>query len=214
MTDLLVIWGAGGHGKVVLEVARSTEHFQRIVFLDDESKRAGQTFCNCPLVGGARELHRFRGNAFIVALGDNRDRARCFRSALDEGLFPAALVHKTAVVASSVSIGGGTVVMPGVIVNPGAVIGENCILNSGAIIEHDCRIEAHVHISPGAVLGGGVKVGLLAHIGIGAVVLPGGTVGDESIVGAGAVVLREAPAHCTVVGVPAKPIFRTSNSKR
>jgi len=213
MTNLLVIWGAGGHGKVVLDTARSTGCFERIVFLDDDSGIAGRTFCDCSLIGGPDELHCFTGSAFIVAVGDNRARARCFYRALESGLLPRALVHKTAVVAPSASIGRGTVVMPGVIVNAGAVIGENCIMNTGAIIEHDCKIEAHVHISPGAVLGGGVRVETLAHVGIGAIVLPGAIVGEESVVGAGAVVLREAPPRCTVVGVPAKALLQGGSSK-
>src|ERR1039457_1363426 len=98
MSSLLLIWGAGGHGKVVLDVARSTGRFERIAFLDDDSARAGLTFCDCLLEGGHEELHRFCGNAFVVAVGDNRIRARCFSRALENGLSPAALVHSTAVI--------------------------------------------------------------------------------------------------------------------
>ena len=204
MNNLLLIWGAGGHGKVVLDVARSTGRFEHIVFLDDDFGRGGLTFCDCPLIKGLEELPGSVGIAFLVAVGDNHDRARCFRRALENGLSPTALIHTTAVIAPSASIGRGTVVMPGVIVNAGAVIGENCIINSGAIVEHDCRIDANAHISPRAVLGGRVCVGALAHVGIGAVVLPGAKVGEESLVGAGAVVLKEAQSRRTVVGVPAK----------
>ena len=207
MTDLLLIWGAGGHGRVVLDTVRSTGRFERIAFVDDDTARAGLTFCDWPIIGGPDEVHCFSGHAFIVAVGDNRARSRCFGSALENGLLPTTLVHATAVVSPSASIGRGTVVMPGVIVNAGAVIGENCIINSGAIIEHDCRIAAHVHISPRVVLGGGVSVGQLAQVGIGSVVLPGASIGQESIVGAGAVVLEEAPSNCTVVGVPAKALL-------
>ena len=213
MTDLLYIWGAGGHGKVVLDTARNTGRFGTIVFLDDDSARAGVGFCNCPLIGGPEKLNCFAGNSLIVAIGDNRARSRCFGSALECGLLLTALVHTTAVVAPSASIGRGTVVMPGVIVNAGAVIGENCIINSGAIIEHDCRIEAHAHLSPGVVLGGGVSVGQFAHVGIGAVVLPGALVGEESVVGAGAVVLREVSPRSTVVGVPAKALWHAGRSQ-
>lgn len=206
MSNLLLIWGAGGHGKVVLDIARSAGCFERIAFLDDDPARIGLEFCDCRLLGGSLDLHRFAGSAFVVAVGDNRTRAQCFASALGNGLAPTTLVHPTAVIATSARIGCGTVVMPGVIINASAVIGENCIINSGAVVEHDCRVDAHVHISPRAVLGGGVTVEPLAHIGIGAVVLQGATVGEESIVGAGAVVLRAAPARCTVVGVPAKAL--------
>jgi sugar O-acyltransferase (sialic acid O-acetyltransferase NeuD family) len=204
MTNLLLIWGAGGHGKVVLDIARRIGRFDRIAFLDDDLARADSTFCDCPLIGGPEELHSFAGSAFIVAIGNNLNRSQRFGDALEYGLVPTALVHPTAIISPSAHIGPGTVVMPGVIVNASATIGENCIINSGAIVEHDCRIEAHVHISPRVVLGGGVSVDPLAHIGIGAVVLPGASVGRESIVGAGAVVLKEVPSHCTVVGVPAR----------
>jgi sugar O-acyltransferase (sialic acid O-acetyltransferase NeuD family) len=207
MTDILLIWGAGGHGKVVLDTARSTGRFEHIVFMDDNSSRAGLTFCECSLVGGPEELHCFTGSPFIVAVGDNQTRARCFQRAIESGLIPMPLVHTTAIVSPSATIGRGTVVMAGVIINASAVIGDNCIINSGAVIEHDCTVEAHAHISPGAILGGGVRVETLAHVGMGAVVLPGATVGEESVVGAGAVVLREAPSRCTVIGVPAKALF-------
>ena len=213
MTDLLLIWGAGGHGRVVLDAARSTRTFERIVFMDEDHKRMGHAFCDCPLIGGSEKLHSLTGCAFIIAIGNNRIRSQCFGRALAGDLLPAALIHATAIISPTARIGRGTVVMAGAIVNAGTVIDENCIINSGAIIEHDCRIQPHAHISPGVVLGGGVSVGRLAHIGIGAIVLPGATVGEESIVGAGAVVLREAPAHCTSVGVPAKALLRAAGSK-
>ncbi len=208
MNNQLLIWGAGGHGKVVLDTARSTGKFELIVFLDEDTQRASRKYCECSLVGGVESLHRFVGSAFIIAVGDNRARARCFESALRNGLLPVALIHATAVVSPSASIGRGTVVMPRAVINANTVIGENCIINSGAIIEHDCIIGADSHISPGAILGGGVHVGRMSHVGIGAIVLPCGIVGEETVVGAGAVVLKQAPSHCTVVGVPAKEILQ------
>jgi sugar O-acyltransferase (sialic acid O-acetyltransferase NeuD family) len=208
MSSWLFIWGAGGHGKVVLDIAHSTGHFESIAFLDDDPAKGGASFCDCQVMGGPEQLQRLAGSNFVVAVGNNRTRARCFGQARGNGLLPTALVHPTAIIAPSASIGPGTVVMPGVIVNAGAIIGEDCIINSGAVIEHDCRIGAHVHISPRVALGGGVSVRPFAHVGIGAIVLPGAVVGEEAIVGAGAVVLKEAPAGCTVVGVPARALSR------
>jgi acetyltransferase EpsM len=202
----LFIWGAGGHGKVVLDVARSTGRFERIAFLDDDPTKSDMSFCDCEVVGGTQAVGQFEGSWVVIAVGDNRLRAQCFRRALAEGLLATALVHERAVISRSASIGPGTVVMPGAIVNAGAIVGENCIINTAAVIEHDCSIGAHAHISPRVALGGNVSVGPFAHVGIGAVVLPGAAVGEEAIVGAGAVVLKEAPARCTVVGVPAKTL--------
>ena len=202
----LVIWGAGGHGKVVLDVARSVPSFDLIVFLDDDRSRARIPFCECMVIGGSEELERLAGTSFVIAVGDNHRRAQCFERALASGLAATALIHKTAVIAASAVIGPGTVVMPGVVVNPGSVVGANCIINSGAIVEHDCRIADHVHISPRVALGGRVSVGRFAHVGLGALVLPGGTVGEKSVVGAGAVVLSAVPHDSMVVGVAAREL--------
>ncbi len=202
----LLIWGAGGHGKVVLDVARSTGRFEQIVFLDDDPPKSGGLFCGCAVISRAEPLQRAAAGEFIVAVGDNRTRERCFRRALEHGLSPVSIVHASAVIAGSARIGLGTVVMPGAVVNAGAVIGDDCIVNSAAVVEHDCTIGSHVHLSPRVALGGGACVGSFAHVGIGAVVLPRAVIGEEAIVGAAALVLKEVPPRVTVVGVPAKAL--------
>ena len=203
-----MIWGAGGHGKVVLDIARSTANFDTILFADEDQTKENVAFQECEVVTDCTGLYRFAGSHFVIAIGNNHIRAQRFCNALAYGLLPATLVHKSTFVSPTAKLGPGTVVMPGAIINAGALIGENCIINSGAIVEHDCQVGASVHISPKAALGGGAVVGTLAHIGMGAVVLPNASVGEESIVGAGAVVLKVAPARCTVVGIPAKVIHR------
>ena len=206
MSNTLIVWGAGGHGKVVLDVARSMGCFEHIAFVDDDSTRAGKTFCGCEVMYSPEVLHRFPGCAFVVAVGNNSARARCFNRAVQAGLLPTTLIHPRAIVAPSAVIELGTVIMPIAVINADSAIGQNCIINTAAVVEHDCRIAAHVHISPRAVLGGSVTVEPFAHIGMGAVVLPGAIVGEECIVGAGAVVIEQAPARCTVAGVPARAL--------
>jgi sugar O-acyltransferase (sialic acid O-acetyltransferase NeuD family) len=205
MNEALVIWGAGGHGTVILDIARDSGNYKHIVFFDDDSSKMNSIVCECAVIGDRCQFDRFAGSAFVIAIGHNQMRARCFELAVASGLTPVALLHRTSVISSMARIGRGTVVMPGAIINSGARVGDNCIINSGAIVEHDCEIGSHVHLSPRAVLGGGARVGTLAHLGLGAVVLPGASIGEESIVGAGAVVLKAVPARTTVVGVPARP---------
>ena len=210
MNEALVIWGAGGHGTVLLDIARDSGKYKHIVFFDDDSSKRNSIVCDCDVIGDQRQLGLFAEAAFVIAIGHNRTRSQCFDLAIASGLTPAALFHRTSVISPMASIGRGTVVMPGAIINSGATVGDNCIINTGAIVEHDCEIGSHVHLSPRTVLGGGAKIGTLAHLGLGAVVLPGASIGEESIVGAGAVVLKRVPPRTTVVGVPARPrISRT-----
>jgi UDP-perosamine 4-acetyltransferase len=200
----LLLWGAGGHAKVVLDCAEATLMFQDIAFIDDAPKKE---FCGHSVLGNRAALAvatRQGYTEILVSIGDNNIRASCFALLEEHGLTAATIVHPSATVSPSASVGPGSVVMPGAIINAGARIGSNCIVNTAAIIEHDCVIGDHVHISPGVALGGGVRIGALAHVGLGAIALPGATIGERAIVGAGSVVLKTVAPATTVVGVPAR----------
>lgn len=202
----LILWGASGHGRVVLEVAQAGGKFHEIFFLDDAHRGSVEQFCGHSLLMPSDYFQRRTPDAhYLISIGKNTVRAARFRDALNNGMRPATLIHPSAIVSESARILGGTVVMPRVVVNAAAEIGENCILNTAAVIEHDCRIGDHVHLSPGVLLAGGVTVGSLSHLGIGAVVLPGVRIGESVTVGAGAVVTKSVPDGATVIGVPAKP---------
>jgi acetyltransferase EpsM len=210
----LVLWGASGHGKVVLDVARAMGGFKTISFIDDASDRSAHKFCDCQVFGPSLYLQFLKDNPrsqYLVSIGKNEMRAACFQRALEHGLLPATLVHPSAVISESARLEDGTVVMAKVVINASAQIGKNCIVNTGAVIEHDCRIGDHVHLSPGVLLGGGVTVHSFAHIGIGAIALPGAEIGYGAIVGAGAVVLHSVPSGATVVGIPATALARESS---
>lgn len=188
----LIIIGAGGHGRVVADAAAVPS-----VFLDDNESIEG-------VVGTPSELSNVttKDDGVVVAIGDNRTRL-----AVLGGIEQAAtIVHESAVVSNSVTLGVGTVVFAGAIINAYATTGIGCIVNTGATVDHDCELDDGVHISPGANLGGNVKVGECSWIGIGACVKHGVTIGKNVIVGAGAAVVQDVPANTTVVGVPAKEI--------
>lgn len=203
----LFVYGAGGHGKVVADVARSATGFTLAGFIDDSPERAGTHIWGMPVVPWAALLERGpRGVLVGLGIGDNRARERCAAKVRDAGFSIVSLVHASAVLAPSARIGVGTVLMARAVVNPDAEVGAGCIVNTGAVVEHDCVLGAYAHLSPNAALGGAVRVGARTHLGLGAVALPGVRVGDDVRVGAGAVVHRDVEDGLTVVGVPARPL--------
>lgn len=203
----VIVFGAGGHAKVVVDVLEQMESYQIVGLVDDSLELKGTVRGGYSVLGNKDDLAGMSGagiDGVIVALGDNYRRKLVCEDLERMGFTLISAIHPSAVIGSRVRIGAGTLVVAGVVVNVDAEIGENVIVNTGATIDHDCRIEAHVHLSPGVHLAGRVSVGALTHIGIGAVVLPNLTIGQNCIVGAGTVVRDDIPDNVVVVGNPAR----------
>jgi sugar O-acyltransferase (sialic acid O-acetyltransferase NeuD family) len=120
------------------------------------------------------------------------------------GLEFARVIHPTARLSRTSTIGAGTILSVGVIVAAHTALGRHVIANRGAMIGHHTRVGDHVTISPGANIGGRVRIGDRAYIGMGAVVLNDVSIGSGSTVGAGAVVTKDVPERVQVLGVPAR----------
>ena len=202
MRDIYIV-GAGGHGKVVLDIINKSEQYQAASFLDDDSSLHNETINALKVLGGFKEVLN-DDKAVIIAVGNNKIREKLFKIMKSNDLEIINAVHPDAVINSFVSMGEGIVIAAGAVINPNAFIEDNVIINTCVTVDHDCLIEKHVHLSPGVNLGGNVTVQRGAHIGIGAAVLPGINIGKNSVVGAGAVVTKDVPDDVTVVGVPAK----------
>lgn len=210
MTKLLIC-GAGGHAKVVIDIAQLLGH-EVVAIFDDNSVRHHQLCCGIPIVGANNQLlafaqqHQIRH--FFVAIGHNQTRLTLAQQWLDAGLCAINLIHPQAIIARSVKIGTGVAIMAGACINPDTILGNQVIINTNAVVDHDCVVADGVHIAPAVALCGGVKVGAQSLIGVGAKVIPRMNIGHAVTVGAGAVVLNDVADNQTVVGIPAKPLVR------
>jgi acetyltransferase EpsM len=150
------------------------------------------------------DLAQFAGSHLAVCALGTTKRRRLIDEADERGVGFASIVHPTARVSRTSTIGEGTVVSAGVVIAAHVTIGRHVILNRGALIGHDTVIGDYVTIGPGANIAGICALGDGVYVGIGAVILDRITVGSGSVVGAGAVVTRDVPEHVEVVGVPAR----------
>ena len=196
----LMVFGAGGHAKVVVDCIEAQGKYMTSEILDDEEV--------LQFIGNYKVNLRNKNSNYdsfnaIVAIGNPIHREQVVNQLKSNFIMT---IHPSAIVSKHAQLGEGCQVFAAAVINAGAIIGNHSIINTGAIVEHDCELGDYVHIAPNATLGGNVKVGTKAHIGIGATIIQNITIGKNAIIGAGAVVLDDIPDNCTAVGIPAKPI--------
>ena len=205
----VVIVGGGGHGKVVLDILRSSGRSRPVGFLDADPFLAGSTIHGLPVLGQINLIPKLKSQRIsgaIVAIGDNLARLRYANTLQEQGLELVNAIHPSATVSPSATIGKNVVIAAGSVVGPDAVISDSVIVNTGALVDHECRIDRGVHICPGVALAGRVQVGEMAFLGLGCRIIQCLIVGRQATVGAGAVVIEDVPELATVVGVPARVI--------
>ena len=196
----MIVFGASGHGKVILEILESINE-PDIKVWDDAVKPPVWEYP----VAQPTPLTKGDGEKMIISIGVNATRKKVVARFSEQVIFGTA-IHSDAFISKRATIDEGTVIMAGVRVNADVKIGKHCIVNTCASIDHDCVLDDYVHVSPNATLSGDVHVGEGTHIGSGASIIQGIRIGKWCTIGAGAAVIRDIPDYTTAVGCPAKVI--------
>lgn len=207
MSEPLIVFGSGGHAKVIVEAVLARTPEREIVILDDDPRSAARTILGLP-VSGTREwlAANAAGAPVALGIGDNRARSALVEWLAAEGRSAETVVHPSAIVGASVEIGAGAFAAAGAILVADARIGRGAIVNTAASVDHDCVIGDCAHIGPGVRLCGNVRVGARTLIGVGSAVRPGIAIGDDVVVGAGSAVVSDLPSGGTYAGCPARPL--------
>lgn len=203
----LYLFGAGGHAKVIAEIAELIQLDIKGAF--DHNLIKEYLLDQYPIYYRMGDVEIKSSDKFIIAIGNNGLRKRISEDELKDKTFET-LIHPRSTLSKRTEIGEGTVIMAGVTINVDSQIGQHCIINTNASIDHDCTIEDFVHISPNVSLAGNILVGEGTHVGIGACVIQGVKIGKWCTIGAGAVIIRDVPDGATVVGNPGKTIKKLS----
>jgi UDP-N-acetylbacillosamine N-acetyltransferase len=195
MMKSIYIYGASGHGLVVADIARACG-YNDIIFIDDGEN----DYSSFDAIKEANHI------PMALGIGSNVIRETLFDKVKKNGFEIPFLVHPSATLSPSVTIGIGSVVMPNVVVNAKVTIGEGVILNTSCVIEHECVIGSFVHLSPNVALAGSVQIGNFSHIGIGSNVVQGRIIGNHTLIGAGSVVVKDIGSFKKAYGNPCKVV--------
>lgn len=176
----------GGHGKVVANTLDLLN--KHVVFWNDDHQPATNE------------------DEMIVAIGNSEARERIYTGFHESKKFPT-VIHPSAVISASASIGEGTWIGANVTIGPDTNIGKCCIINNNSNVDHDCVVGDFSTVSPCACICGNVTIGNHVWVGASACIREKLSVCDNVMIGIGAAVVKSIQNEGTWIGVPAKQSF-------
>ena len=207
----LVLIGAGGFGRETAQAVHAVNDggaaWRLLGYLDDDPGRHGLVIDGTVVLGGRDQIGQLPEASFVVCTGRPGDYVSRLRIVGDLGLPPdryATIVHPSAAVSPSSSVGPGSVLLAHVALTAAVTIGAHVAVMPHVTLTHDVVVDDFATIASGVSLGGGVRVQRAAYLGAGALVRENQTVGALSLVGMGAVVTRDVPPREIWAGVPAR----------
>lgn len=195
----MLLYGASGHAKVIIDCLESHNLSVTGIFDDDLTKKELMDF----KVLGAYNPNYMPEEQIIISIGENDIRKKLANKVQHKF---GSVKHITSTISKNVLIGEGSVIFHKTILQSSVTVGQHVIINTAASVDHDCIIEDFVHISPNATICGSVSIGEGTHIGAAAVILPNLTIGKWCKIGAGSVIIKDVPDNSVVVGNPGKII--------
>jgi len=194
----IVIFGAGGHAKAIMDMIKQIGDYSIAGLLDDKIP-AGTIVLGIPVLGSRNLLPALlRKGVNMAANGvggilDITVRVRIFELLENAGFVLPPLVHPRATVEPSARIEGGVQVFANAYVGSEAELQPKCMINTNVVVSHDCKIGAYSHIAPGALLAGHVTIGERTLVGMGVTTAIGVKIGSGVRIGNGAIVLADVP---------------------
>lgn len=217
MKNVLGIYGAGGLGREVLELARTvnseSQRWEKIIFIVDGEiqdryvsevaiysyQKAKTQFSPCLEV--------------VIGIGEPAVRKEKHDLLATEGISLATLIHPSACVLGTTRISKGVVIGANCFISCNVCIHENCYVQPGAVIAHDVNIEQNSVVSSNVAICGHVSIGEDSYIGVGSSIKEGTSIGKNVIVGMGTVVFYDLPDEVIVLGNPGR-VVRKNERKR
>ncbi len=214
----IVIIGASGHAKVIIDIIEKRNEYQ-IIGLIDSYKEANQKVMGYPILGKEDLIPELMVNqgviGGVIAIGDNWSRCKLKdiikASAPMFKFLPA--IHPNSILYKGIKINQGVVIMAGAIVNSDSLIEAFCILNTKSSLGHDSVMKKFSSLAPNATTGGHVSIGEFSAVSIGATVIQSIKIGKHSVIGAGALVLDDIGNNLIAFGSPAKAIKERQNGE-
>ncbi|WP_028120938.1 acetyltransferase [Epilithonimonas tenax] len=204
----MLIIGAKGFAKEVLEIFHQKDETENLFFYDDISPEiADCLYDQFEVVKSekqAQTIFETISKEFTLGIGNPKLRNKLSQKFINlNGKFTSSISRFAEIGSFGVEIGDGCNILSGVKISNDVKVGRGTIIYYNAIVTHDVSIGEFCEISPGATLLGRCRVGNFVSIGAGAIIFPDVNIGDHAVIASGAVVRNHIPENAMAAGVPA-----------
>lgn len=210
---ILGIYGSGGSGCDLRELAELQGTWEELVFIDDTVEEGIYKGLKRMPLERFCQAYGITKAEVVIAQGEPEYKIMLYERVKEKGFSFANLIHPRAYVSRRAQLGEGIVVQANAYVSCDTTIEDNVHILPGAVVGHDCVIHAHCQISPGVALGGGTEVGEGTYIGLNASVKERIKIGANAVISMGAVLMEDISENRIVLGNPARPIKYKGDSK-
>jgi len=209
MSRKILLLGAGGHCKSVIDTLNSIGSFEDIGVVEKD-KLVDSSFVN--IVGYDDDLVDLYNAGYEYAfvtlgsIGNPKNRINLFNKIMNIGFKIPNIIDPSAILSNNIVMGYGNFIGKRAVINSGTIIGNGVIVNTGSIVEHDCKLDNFIHLAPGSILCGNVTISENSHIGAGTVIKQNIMVGSDAIIGVGSVIINNISSNVIAYGNPCKEV--------
>ena len=206
----MLIVGAKGFAKEVLEIFYQLNRLEDIAFYDDVDKDIEDDLYGFPIFKSEELVKDFflkTAKNFTIGTGNPHLRYKLYCKFVKLGGDFCSSVSPFANIGHFGNIiGDGSNIMTGTVITNDIQIGKGVLINLCCTVGHDSIIGDFVELCPDVNISGNCTIGAYTFIGTNSTVLPGVKIGKNVIVGAGSVVTKDISDNCMALGIPAKVI--------
>jgi sugar O-acyltransferase (sialic acid O-acetyltransferase NeuD family) len=207
----MLIIGAKGFAKEVLEICHQNNDLADLAFYDDVNDDVkGFLYEKFPVLKNIQDAENYFktiDEKFTIGIGNPKLRKKLTDRFIEiAGKLTSTISLKADIGSYGIKIGEGANILDGVKISNDVKIGIASIIYYNSIITHDVKIGDFVEISPDVKILGRASIGDFCQLGAGSIILPDIKIGNNVIIGAGAVVTKNIPDNCVAVGVPSRII--------
>lgn len=219
----IAIFGTGGNCMDILDTLMDINSSSRepryecVGFFDDDPAKLGKTFLGAPVLGPLSQAREWTGCFFVFGIGSVSNFWRRHEILAGIGIEDEryeTIVHPTASISRSATLGRGTVVFQNATIASNVSVGRHVYILPNSVVSHDVVIGDFTCIAGGTCLSGNVHVGRNSYLGTNSTVKEGLNVGDYCLLGMGSVLLEDMPDDSVCVGNPARFLRKSRPDSR